>query len=62
MKLTNKQKELIDKFNMTRVFYETSKSAKEKKYFVNKLKKIDSELMKEEIKKYYFKKYTDIEV
>ena len=52
MKLTNKQKELIYKFKMTRVFYKTSKSEKEKKYFVNKLKKLDSELMTEEIKKY----------
>lgn len=52
MKLTNKQKELIDKFNMTKVFYKTSKSEKEKKYFVNKLKKIDTELMIEEMQKY----------
>lgn len=52
MKLTNKQKELIDKFNMTRIFYGTSKSEKEKKYFVNKLKNIDNELITEEIKKY----------
>jgi hypothetical protein len=52
MKLTNKQKELIDKFNMTRVFYETSKSEKEKMYFQNKAKEIDKKLMTEEIKKY----------